>query len=326
MKERKKDAPGTRIRELTLTRVFAAPRELVFRAWTDPGHVARWWGPMGFTNPVCDWDARPGGAIRVHMRGPDGVVYPMAGVFHEVVPPERLVFTSTAMEDAEGNPQLEVLNTVTFAEQDGKTTLTVHAVVVKAGPAAAGALGGMEEGWNQSLDKLGAEVAPAAADAPEREFVSTRVFNTPRELVWRALTEAERLKHWWGPKGFTMLACTVDLRPGGLFHYCMQAPSGHQMWGKFVYREIVAPERLVFVSSFSDDKGGATRHPMSATWPLEVLNTLTLEEHDGRTTLTLRGGPINATEAERKTFAGGFESMQRGFAGTWDQLAEYLEA
>jgi uncharacterized protein YndB with AHSA1/START domain len=140
--------------ELTLTRLFDAPRELVFKAWTDSKLVAQWWGPDGFTNPVCELDARPGGAIRITMRGPDGVDYPMAGVFHEIVPPKRLVFTSHAFEDAQGHAQLEVLNTVIFEEQEGKTQLTLHAVVVKATPAVAGPLSGMEAGWRQSLEKL----------------------------------------------------------------------------------------------------------------------------------------------------------------------------
>ena len=158
----------------------------------------------------------------------------------------------------------------------------------------------------------------------EPEFVITRDFHAPRELVWKAWTEPDRLMQWWGPKGFTMLACKLDLRPGGLFHYGMQAANGFEMWGKFVYREILAPERLVFVVSFSDKQGGTTRHFASATWPLEVLNTLTLTEHTGNTTVALKGGPINATEEERKTFAAGFESMQKGFTGTFDQLAAYL--
>jgi uncharacterized protein YndB with AHSA1/START domain/DNA-binding MarR family transcriptional regulator len=143
-----------KIKELTLTRVFDAPRELVFKAWTDPKLVAQWWSPNGFTNPVCELDARPDGSILIHMRGPDGVEYPMQGVYHEVVPPERLVFTTRAVADAAGSFQLEVHNTVTFAELGGKTQLTLHAVVIKATSAAAGALAGMEAGWSQSLDKL----------------------------------------------------------------------------------------------------------------------------------------------------------------------------
>ena len=107
--------------KLVLTRVFDAPRALVFKAWTDPRHVARWWGPKGFTNPVCELDARPGGAIKILMRGPDGSEYPMTGQFRDVVPPERLVFVSQAIEDETGIPRLQVETTVTFAERGGKT-------------------------------------------------------------------------------------------------------------------------------------------------------------------------------------------------------------
>jgi len=141
-------------RELVLTRLLAAPRDLVFRAWTDPRHVAQWWGPAGFTIPLCELDPRPGGAMRIDMRGPDGVVYPMTGVFHEIVVPERLVFTTRALADEAGQPQLEARTTVTFVEHAGQTQLTLHTVVVKAGPGAADALAGMEPGWNQSLDRL----------------------------------------------------------------------------------------------------------------------------------------------------------------------------
>ncbi len=144
--------------ELVLTRVFDAPRELVFKAWTDPKRVAQWWGPQGFTNPVCELDARPGGAIRIHMRGPDGTVYPMTGVYREVIEPERLVFTSAAL-DEKGNPMFEVLTTVTFAEQGGKTKQILRARVIKSTAQAAPYLAGMEAGWTQSLERLSAFVA-----------------------------------------------------------------------------------------------------------------------------------------------------------------------
>jgi uncharacterized protein YndB with AHSA1/START domain len=147
-------------RELVLTRVFDAPRELVFKAWTDPKQVAQWWGPRGFTNPVCDLDVRPGGAIRIHMRGPEGTVYPMTGVYQEVVEPERLVFTSAAL-DADGNPMFEVLTTVTFAEQGGKTKQIMRARVIKSTAEAAPYIKGMEAGWTQSLERLAKSLAKA---------------------------------------------------------------------------------------------------------------------------------------------------------------------
>ena len=140
--------------DLVITRIFDAPRDLVFKAWTDAKHVAGWWGPDGFTIPVCELDVRPGGAMLIQMVGPDGTVYPGKGVYHEVVPPERLVFTSSAFENAEGIFGLEVLHTITFADDNGKTKLTLHAVVIRATPEVSAALAGMEPGWNQGLDHL----------------------------------------------------------------------------------------------------------------------------------------------------------------------------
>jgi uncharacterized protein YndB with AHSA1/START domain len=140
-------------RELTITRLFAAPRALVFSAWTEAEHLAQWWGPSGFSNPVCEIDARVGGALRIHMRGPDGSVYPMQGVIREIVPPERLVFTNIAT-DADGRHLLEGMTTVTFADEGGKTKLTLRTRAVAVVEAAAAHLQGMEIGWTQSIDRL----------------------------------------------------------------------------------------------------------------------------------------------------------------------------
>jgi uncharacterized protein YndB with AHSA1/START domain len=158
----------------------------------------------------------------------------------------------------------------------------------------------------------------------KNKLVITRVFDAPRELVFKAWSEAGRLAQWWGPKGCNIEVISLEFRPGGVFHYCMSMPDGGEMWGKFIYHEIVEPETIVFVSSFSDREGKITRAPFSPSWPLEVLNNLTLNEKDGKTTLTLSGGPINATQEETKTFASFVGSMQQGFGGTFDQLAEYL--
>lgn len=159
-----------------------------------------------------------------------------------------------------------------------------------------------------------------SAESSGSEFVLTRVFDAPRERVFEAWTESERLKHWFGPKGFQMLSCKVDLRPGGLFHYGIGAPDGSVIWGRWAFREIVRPERLVFVGSFSDEMGGVARNPWSSSWPLETLTTLTFAEDGGRTALTLWGVPIDATEAEHRTFADGRASMQQGWTGTLDKL------
>ena len=158
-----------------------------------------------------------------------------------------------------------------------------------------------------------------------QDFVITRIFDAPRDLVWKAFTDPQHMKQWWGPKGFTVIASKMDLRPGGTYHYGMKAPDGSAMWGKFVYREVVAPERMVFINSFSDEAGGITRHPMAPTWPLEMLSTFTFEEAPGgKTKLTIRWSPHNATDEERKTFDAGHDSMRQGWGGTLEKLTAYL--
>jgi uncharacterized protein YndB with AHSA1/START domain len=157
------------------------------------------------------------------------------------------------------------------------------------------------------------------------DFVMSRVFDAPRDLVWKCFTDPERMKQWWGPKGFKVLAAKMDLRPGGTYHYGMQAPNGQIMWGKFVYREIVPQERMVFINSFSDEKGGITRHPGNENWPLELRSTFSFEDAPGgKTKFTVTWTPHNASEDERKTFDSSRQSMLQGWGGTLEQLEAYL--
>jgi len=178
-------------REFVITREFDAPLELVFKAWTDPKHLAQWWGPRGFTNPVCDWDARPGNAIHVVMRAPNGTDYPMGGEFREIVAPERLVFTSGAL-DEKGKMLFEFLHTATFAERNGKTKLTLLSRVLKTTAEANKYIGGFEAGMTQSLEKLTEHLATKS-----EPLVVERTFNAPIATVWKALTDKDNMKHWY---------------------------------------------------------------------------------------------------------------------------------
>jgi uncharacterized protein YndB with AHSA1/START domain len=157
------------------------------------------------------------------------------------------------------------------------------------------------------------------------ELVITKILNAPKELVFKTWTEAEHLSKWWGPKGMSLAVEQLDLIPGGIFHYSMGTPDGQKMFGRSVYKEIQAPDKLVFINSFADAKAAIMRHPLAPTWPLEVHNTLTLTEEDGITTLILKGHPINATEEEMKTFSDFRPAVEQGFAGTFEQLTAYLE-
>lgn len=153
----------------------------------------------------------------------------------------------------------------------------------------------------------------------------TREFHAPRELVFKVWTDPAHFGKWWGPQGFSLEVAKMDARPGGMFLGCQKSPDGnHVMWGKFVYQEVNAPEKLVFVQSFSDEQGNTIRAPFNPNWPLEILNILTLEEKDGKTILTLQGGPLNATDEEQAAFDEMAPMVKQGFGGTFDQLADYL--
>jgi uncharacterized protein YndB with AHSA1/START domain len=310
-------AAGQARQELILTRILGAPRSLVFKAWTDTKHMARWWGPRGFTNPVCELDVRPGGLIRIDMRGPDGTVYPMKGVFHKIIEPERLVFTSTALEDEHGKPLFEILNTITFDDFNGITKLTLHARLVtrdfKLTPQAAAALAGMEQGWSESLYRLADELdniskaaSAAFAATPDREIVISRVFDAPRELVWNAWTDPKQIVRWWGPRGFTTTIYEMDVRPDGTWRYTMHGPDGTNYPGECVFLEVVKYERIVF--SHGGGKEGGPRTNFRSTW--------TFDAEDDQTKVTIRM-VFNSPEArefvvkEHRAIEGGNQTLQR---------------
>ena len=177
-------------KEFVITREYDAPRELVWLACTDAKHLAQWWGPRGFTAPVCEWAAQPGNKIYVVMRAPDGTRYPMGGEFLEVVPPEKLVTLTGALDD-KGDLMFEFRHTLTLVEQDGKTKLTMRSRLMKViAPDAAKYIGGFEAGMTQSLERL--------ADVVEKiPFTIERAFDAPVALVWRAITTPEDMSRWY---------------------------------------------------------------------------------------------------------------------------------
>jgi uncharacterized protein YndB with AHSA1/START domain len=153
----------------------------------------------------------------------------------------------------------------------------------------------------------------------EPELVITRVFEAPRELVWKAWTEPERCMRWWGPRYFTTPFCTIDLRVGGRYLNCMRSPEGQDFWSTGVYREIREPSLLVCTDSFADENGSvvpASHYGMSGEWPLELLVTVTLEDLDGKTKLTLRHTGLPAGEMR--------EMCGEGWSESFDKLADVL--
>lgn len=304
-------------RTIVTTRILEAPPALVFDAFSNPDHLARWWGPNGFSITTTSFDMRPGGDWRFVMHGPDGRDYGNIITFEVIDRPHSLAYSHRGDGDT---AHIHFTNSFTFEDLGGRTLLTMRAefdtaperdFVIRHHKA--------DEGGRQTLGRL-------AAMLEEDTFAFTRTFDAPRELVWSVWTNAEHLAKWWGPKGFTWISGTLDLKPGGMFHYGMTGPNGKEMWGRFIFHEIVAPERLVFVNSFSDPEGAVTRAPFFADWPLEVYNVLTLTEADGKTVMSLRGCPINAAEGERARFREMKPSMNQGWSGSIEQLTAYLKS
>ena len=157
-------------------------------------------------------------------------------------------------------------------------------------------------------------------------FIISREFTVARPFLFSCCTEVDRLANWWGPKGFTIIRPKLDFRPGGIFHYGMELGQGQLMWGRMIFREIVAPERIVFLNSFSDENGGLTRAPFfDDMWPLEILTLFQFEElGPNRSRFVVTWTPHNATAEEQATFDANHASMQGGWTGTLDKLDAYL--
>ena len=157
-------------------------------------------------------------------------------------------------------------------------------------------------------------------------FTLSKVFDASIDLLFEVHSKAEHIVNYWGPKGFTTTIVEFDFRSGGILHYCMTSPEGHKMYGKQIYREIEKPTLINMVTSFCDAEANIIRHPMSETWPKEVLNSMEFEAIDDNTTrLTIYGIPVNATEEEHQTFIAGHEGMRGGYGGTLTVLEEYIK-
>ena len=165
------------------------------------------------------------------------------------------------------------------------------------------------------------DASAAESTSSDKGFVITRVFDAPREAVWKAWTDPEHMKRWWGPKDYTCPVCKIDLRVGGKYLNCMRSPEGKDYWSTGVYRELVEPERIVYTDSFSDANGNivpATHYGMGEDIPLEMLVTVTLAEHAGKTTMKLRHAGMPSGTMSEMANAGWNESF--------DKLAEHVEA
>lgn len=306
---------------LYIQRIFDAPRELVWKAWTDPELISRWWGPAGFTAPVIRVDLREGGRYLLSMRSPEGQDFWSTGVYREVVAGERLVFTDS-FSDAQGNvvpastygmsgdwPR-ELFVTVTLDEHGSGTKMILQVTGIPAGEP----LDMAEAGWNESLDRL-ARVLEGRdakthfiAEPGRQEMIITRIFDAPRDLVFKVYTDPDLIPRWWGPRGFTTTVDAMDVRPGGTWRVVQRDAEGNEYAFHGVYHDVTPPDRVVYTSEYE----GMPGHVM--------LETATLEDLGGRTKVMDRVVFQSAEDRDGMLLSG----MREGAVESMDRFAELL--
>jgi uncharacterized protein YndB with AHSA1/START domain len=294
---------STSDREILQERTFDAPRELVWKAWTDPKHVDQWWGPNGFRNATSSMDFRVGGTWRFVMHGPDGKDWVNWIRYEEISKPERLVYSHGGGESDE--PVFHV--TVTFTAVGNRTKVLMRSLFPSAETVVEVKKFGAVEGGAQTLARLAGFLPHLADGTALQSMVLTRLLNAPAKLVFEAWSSPTMLAKWWGPKSFTLPTCEMDFRPGGTYRMVMQDPQGGTYPFHGTYREIVPNQRIVFdaiIDHLQESK---------------VLTTVVeFSEENGKTLLTV----TQSIPADPTASAG----QREGWSGSLDKLSVVLGA
>lgn len=310
--------------DLTITRIFDAPRDLVWKAWTVPELVMRWWGPEGFTCPVAKVDLRVGGKYLNAMRSPEGKDFWSTGVYREIVHPERIVATDSFADEKgnvvpashygmKGDWPSELLVTVTFEEQKGRTTFTLRHEGMPPGEMS----DLTKAGWNGSFDKLEKVLEEEksrraktilVAEPGKQEASIIRTFDAPRERLFRAYTDPKLIPQWWGPKRFEIIVDKMEVKPGGIWRNINRDSEGNEYAFHGVYHE-VSPGRLVYTFEWE----GLPGHML--------LGIVTFEDLNGRTKLTEKSIFESVGDRDGMLKSG----MKDGAFETMDRLADLVE-
>lgn len=276
--------PTTNDREIVITRTFDAPRDLVFKVWTDPDHVKEWWGPEGFTTTNIEMNVRAGGIWRFIMHGPDGTDFPNKVVFKKVVAPEKLVYTHS--DDGGGPVQVTFEVEVTFEQVGKKTKITMRSVFESAETLERLKRDfGVAEGAVQHLGRLDTYITTM-----DKEILITREYDAPRDLVFKVWTDPDHLRHWYAPEGCEIKISRFDFRPGGEFLHCIYNEKVKDCWCVGTFREIIKHEKIVYELNVADQNGNRanpTDVGMDPEWPPTTTVTVLFESIGNKTRITL---------------------------------------
>jgi uncharacterized protein YndB with AHSA1/START domain len=241
--------------EVAFDRVFPVSRATMFRLWTEPGHLQQWWGPRGFTNPECQFEPRPGGAIFILMRAPDGTEHPMGGEVLSISQSSRLVFAARALAQ-DGTTLLEAHTEVEFEDHPNGCLVRLQARGVARDPVAIAMLTGMREGWSLSLDRLESHASTAA----DRVLLIERRFKAPPAVVFRAWTDPAQTRLWMGPPQFTATTFEPAAGPGEPWRACLtNDATGEENWQSGTLLAAEEPSHLAM--TFAWDRADGSRSP-----------------------------------------------------------------
>lgn len=285
---------------VTAIRTLNAPRDVVFKTITDPLLVPEWWGLQSSATTVYKMIVMPGGSYRYLQRDRDGKEYGFHGVYHDVLIPERLVYTM----EYEGTPGHVTLNIDTFEDHGKKTVMTSNTIFQSIEDRDQMLQWDMENGITETTNRLNDLLATvihlkredrnmthhAEHEGDGRIIKITRKIDAPIEKVWERFTDPEKYKCWWGPKGFTSPYAKIDLRPGGKYLSSLRDPDGKEYWSTGTYKEIIEPNRIVATDSFADEYGNvvpASYYGLGSDLPMEMELEVNFEAMDGKTLVTI---------------------------------------
>ena len=304
---------------IALTRVYEAPVQAVWEAWTNPAEVAQWWGPRGFTITTHSRDLRTGGYWHYTMHGPDGTEYENTTQYLEVVPLQRMVYDHGGHKDRP--PLFRV--TMLLSEHAGRTQLDLSFAL--ATPEIAEEMRGFikKAGGEGTWDRLAEHLAVRCTG--KEQFFIARSFDAGIERVFEMWTDPEHLAAWMPPAGATMHFLRADPRVGGSSLYAMTFPDGAVMHGLITYLAIEKPVLITYTQQFCDEQERVIRPPFFKDWPLTMHSTIEFAaESPERTRVTVRWQPQEATDADLAEFVKQRGGMTMGWTGSFDKLEAAL--